>query len=153
MPRAPSRTAAIFVKLPHVMLLFILGACQTSRYKEFETIHGGMSKSEVLNAIGGPTRTQRWHGRDRWEYTLNGTPEGDITREVHFENGRSTYVGAAIKPPISADEQDQINLLSNQAADVRESEEASLARQGLTIQKFHSIDDATDSVEKSPTAK
>ncbi len=111
-----------------------------------------MTKGEVLAAVGGPDRTQRWHGRDRWEYTLHGHPEGDIVREVHFENGRSTYVGAAIKPAISADEQDRRNLLSNHAADINDSETAALARDGITIQKFRPVDENAD-VGQPSTAK
>jgi outer membrane protein assembly factor BamE (lipoprotein component of BamABCDE complex) len=131
--------------LSEVLFIFcfstILTGCQTARLKEFASIHGGMTKGEVLSAVGGPDRTQRWHGRDRWEYTLHGHPEGDIIREVHFENGRSTYVGPAIKPAISADEQDRINLLSNQAADLRDTESATLEREGISIQRFKPVDE------------
>ncbi len=127
--------------VPLIALLLFTAGCQTARYKEFEAVHGGMTKGEVLNKVGGPNRTQRWHGRDRWEYTLYGHPEGNIVREVHFENGRSTYVGAAIKPAVSADEQDRGNLLSNHAADITESEAAALARDGITIQKFRPVED------------
>lgn len=119
----------------------LIGACQTPRHKEFESIHGGMSKSEVLAIMGGPNRTQRWHGRDRWVYLLYGHPDGDVAREVHFENGKSTYVGAAIKPAVSADEQDRLNLLSDRSADAEDRERAAQSSDGITVQKFRPVED------------
>lgn len=129
-----------------IATLVILGtaACQTRRYKEFESIRGGMTKSEVLDAIGSPLRTQRWHGRDRWEYTLYGHPEGDLVREVHFENGVSTYIGPPIKPAISAESQDRINDASNRAADLKEFENAANEATGLQIQKFEPVESSDD---------
>lgn len=122
-------------------LAIVVGAggvvgCQTSRLKEFETVHGGMSKDQVLELVGGPKRTQRWHGRDRWEYRFYNTTEGDVIREVHFENGKSTYVGSAIKPAISADEQDLLNAVYNHKADAEDTERAQQVRDGITIQRF-----------------
>ena len=128
------------------LLISALSGCQTHRYKEFEKIRGGMSKSEVLDVIGGPIRTQRWQGRDRWEYTLYGHPAGDLIREVHFENGLSTYIGPPIKPAISAETQDKINDSINRTADIRDTENAVSETTGLQIQKFEPV----DSPEHSP---
>jgi outer membrane protein assembly factor BamE (lipoprotein component of BamABCDE complex) len=114
------------------------------RLKEFESVHGGMSKSEVIEIVGGPQRTQRWHGRDRWEYRFYNTREGDVIREVHFEDGKSTYVGSAIKPAISADEQDRINDVYNGRADSADAETAARAKDGISVQKFHPVDDDGD---------
>lgn len=123
-----------------------LSGCQSKRYKEFETIHGGMSKGDVLAVMGNPDRTQRWHGRDRWQYTLYGHPDGDVVREVHFENGRSTYVGAAIKPAISADEQDRLNEIGNREAEIRENQALSNESNGIQIQRFEPVDRDTGGV-------
>lgn len=119
----------------------LVGGCQSARYKEFESIHGGMTKGEVLAAMGNPKRTQRWHGRDRWEYVLYGHPEGDLVREIHFENGKSTYVGAAIKPAISADEQDRINDVKNREADVRDYRSPIEDTGKIEIQKFVPVEE------------
>jgi outer membrane protein assembly factor BamE len=135
-----------------ILALPLLSGCQTSRYKEFETLKSGMSKADVLASVGGPARTQRWHGRDRWEYRLIGM-EGEVVREVHFENGKSTYIGAAIKPAVSADEQDRLNEASNRAADFSHTEAASLAREGIQIQKFRPVDDADHATDKPATGK
>lgn len=138
------KTGRTSSKLPLVLLfIFVLSGCQTSRYREFEKIKGGMSKGEVLSAIGGPNRTQRWHGRDRWEYTLYGHPDGDLVREVHFEDGVSTYIGPAIKPAVSADLQDQINERRNRAADL--SEASGYSSSSLEVQRFEPVDDDADS--------
>lgn len=115
---------------------FAISGCQTARYKEFETIHGGMTKGEVLAAVGGPDRTQRWHGRDRWEYTLYGHPDGDLVREVHFENGKSTYIGPAIKPAISASQQDLMNDQKNRQAELIESANPYLQDTEIEVQRF-----------------
>lgn len=130
--------------------VLFLSACQTRPHKAFESVRGGMSKSEVLAAIGGPVRTQRWQGRDRWQYVFYGHPEGDLVREVHFENGISTYVGPAIKPAISAENQDRINDSLNRAADLRDFESATNEASGLKIQRFESIEDSKDSTEPAP---
>lgn len=122
------------------LTLLVVG-CQTARYKEFETVRGGMTKGEVLAAVGGPDRTQRWHGRDRWEYTLYGHPEGDIVREVHFENGKSTYIGPAIKPAISADQQDLMNHQKNRQAELIENANPYLQdTQETEIQRFTPVE-------------
>jgi len=118
-----------------------ISGCQSSRLREFETVHGGMSKSEVIEVVGGPQRAQRWHGRDRWEYRFYSTSEGDIVREVHFENGKSTYVGAAIKPAVSADEQDRLNEVYNHKADAVDAEAKAHAQDGISIQRFQPVND------------
>ena len=139
-----------------LILSLCLGACQSSRVKEFEQVHSGMSKSEVLSAIGGPVRTQRWHGRDRWEYrmygSLNGEAAKEIVREVHFEDGKATYVGNAIKPAISADEQDRLNENYSRDADARDREDVANSREGITVQKFRPVDE-NGNVTKPPTEK
>lgn len=138
-----------FASFVVITLLFafsvLFGACQTSRVKEFEEVHSGMSKSEVLSAIGGPVRMQRWHGRDRWEYriydSLSSNPGHEIVREVHFEDGKATYVGAAIKPAVSAEDQDRFNENYNRDSDARDREDVANTREGITVQKFRTVDE------------
>lgn len=118
--------------------------CQTSRLKEFETVRGGMSKSEVIELVGGPQRAQRWHGRDRWEYRFYNTVDGDVIREVHFEDGKSTYVGAAIKPAVSADDQDRLNEAYNHKANAADAESMAHARDGISVERFQPVNDNGD---------
>ena len=56
-----------------------------------------MEKAEVLDLMGTPWTTTRFHGKDRWIYVIyeNGAR---AEREVHFLNGASVYVGDAWKP-------------------------------------------------------
>ena len=136
---------SVLAFLVTTIAIFATG-CQTSRYKEFETLKGGMSKGEVLAAVGGPGRTQRWHGRDRWEYTLYGHPDGELVREVHFEEGKSTYIGPAIKPAVSAERQDQINDRRNRAAELNEA--SGYSSSSLEVESFRPIDE-DDSEPKS----
>ncbi len=131
-----SQSAALIAALTGIAFAGCLSACQTARVKEFEQVHSGMSKSEVLSAVGGPVRTQRWRGRDRWEYRM-----GDVVREVHFEDGKATYVGSAIKPAISAEEQDRLNENYSRDSDTRDREEVANSRDGITVQKFRAVDD------------
>ncbi len=131
----------LFGLVSFTTLVLLVSGCQTPRYKEFESVRGGMTKGEVLAAVGGPDRTQRWHGRDRWEYTLYGHPEGDIVREVHFENGKSTYIGPAIKPAISADQQDLMNHQKNRQAELIENANPYLQdTQEIEIQRFTPVE-------------
>lgn len=139
-----SEKIGLVLRLIFAAFLILMSGCQTSRYKEFESLRSGMDKTDVLLAIGNPTRTQRWHGRDRWEYTLYGTPEGTIVREVHFENGVSTYIGPAIKPAISATEQDRINDAKNRDADIQDSMTMTTEANGLKIQRFEPVKDTED---------
>jgi outer membrane protein assembly factor BamE (lipoprotein component of BamABCDE complex) len=94
--------------------VFVCG-CQTARPKEFNSVHVGMSKDEVLDAAGNPTVTRRWKGKDRWIYTY---PSVD-TKEVHFVDGKAVYVGVAYQPPVSAEDQDQRNDETNTAEALR----------------------------------
>jgi outer membrane protein assembly factor BamE (lipoprotein component of BamABCDE complex) len=91
----------------------LLVGCVTPRYKEFKKLKPGMEKDQVIEAAGGPNVSRRWHGKDRWIYDYKETPEGNQTREVHFENGKAVYVGTKVVPAVSAEEQDRINEESN----------------------------------------
>ncbi|MCM2282574.1 MAG: hypothetical protein NDI61_12090 [Bdellovibrionaceae bacterium] len=107
--------------------LFFVG-CQTPKHVEFTRIKEGMVKGDVVEAAGNPSRTQRWQGKDRWIYELY--PDGvhaDI-REVHFTEGRVTYIGTPTVPEVSAEEQDRLNAESNIAEEKRlETEKAAAA--------------------------
>jgi outer membrane protein assembly factor BamE (lipoprotein component of BamABCDE complex) len=97
--------------------LFGLASCQTPRTKEFESVKEGMQKDQVLETTGAPSVARRWHGKDRWIYQMyDRKDENKVeTREVHFEEGHATYVGAQYTPKVSAQEQDRLNEESNKA--------------------------------------
>ncbi len=80
-----------------IVSLFFMFGCQTSQVRQFSKIKSGMEKSEVLDLMGTPWTTIRFHGKDRWIYVIY--EEGVRSeREVHFLNGSSVYVGDAWKP-------------------------------------------------------
>lgn len=90
----------------------ILIACTINQKKRFDRVQIGMDKDEVLSLMASPQITQRWHGMDRWTYIIY---EDDVRldKEVHFTEGKATYVGDAYKPPLSAEQRDQKNEESN----------------------------------------
>lgn len=113
-----------YVQIAMFTVLFIATAfaasgCQTSRTRSFDGLRQGMTKAEVLDQAGGPDRSMRWQGMDRWIYVLRDDPAGPQVREVHFENGHAIYVGAQVLPKVSASDQDQRNRAANQQEDRR----------------------------------
>ncbi|HVK59940.1 MAG TPA: outer membrane protein assembly factor BamE [Bdellovibrionales bacterium] len=88
-----------------ISIAAVLTACQTPA-ERFTKVKPGMSKDEVLEAAGNPTFSRRWQSKDRWIYTFDNR---SAEREVHFENGKATYVGGTVTPPVSAAEQDRLN--------------------------------------------
>lgn len=85
---------------------------------DFQKLKPGMEKSQVLDIVGPPQRTQRWRGLDRWTYIFYEN-EGREEREVHFDEGRASYIGAKYVPPVSAEQQDVINEASNREVEER----------------------------------
>lgn len=83
------------------LLVGFLAGCQTSLVHQFEKLHPGMDKHQVLETMGSPQTSNRLHGKDRWIYVFF---EDDIRfeKEVHFLNGVAIYVGEAWKPAAEA---------------------------------------------------
>lgn len=93
--------------------LLLLG-CQTNMLKAYQKITPGMEKDDVLEVMGSPQRTQRFHGKDRWTYIFY----EDRTRyekEIQFFEGNAVYVGEPWQPEISAAQVDAKNEASNKA--------------------------------------
>ena len=97
-----------------------LASCQTPRYKEFEHVRNGMTKAEVIEVVGGPSTKLRRQGVDRWTYIFENHPGGEQIREVHFVDGKSTYVGTQIKSFVSPEVQDKINETKSRVLDEKE---------------------------------
>lgn len=141
-----SRNALLFL-----VLSFAFFGCQSNPLREFSDLRQGMYKDEVLDIAGSPSRTQRWHGMDRWTYIYflesnqmgwKGTDRAE--KEVHFASGRAVYVGDKPKPDISAEEQDRINEESNIALE-REAAERRAANTSAVRQFNRPPDDDEDS--------
>lgn len=91
-----------------------LTACQTNMYKEYQKIHPGMEKDDVLEVMGNPQRTQRFHGKDRWTYVFYDNKLRH-EKEVQFFEGNAVYVGDPWQPEVSAAQADAKNEASNKA--------------------------------------
>lgn len=120
------------IKLLLFSCLFLsMAACQSKPKNDFAQLKTGMFKNEVLGIMGSPQRTQRWHGMDRWTYIYFDDSDRN-EKEVHFAEGRATYVGASYAPPVSAEQQDRIFETQNLEIEKQfalQREEARKARQ------------------------
>jgi outer membrane protein assembly factor BamE len=83
-------------------------------YKEYQKLHPGMEKDDVLDLMGSPQRTQRLQGKDRWTYVFYDN-KFRHEKEVQFFEGNSVYVGDPTQPEVSATETDAKNEASNKA--------------------------------------
>ena len=95
--------------------LILTSACATNPANNFDQIHQGMTKAQVIAQIGGPDKSVRRGGADHWTYVLRNESGADEIREIEFQSGRATYVGDFRRPQISADEQDKINSAATDA--------------------------------------
>lgn len=87
-----------YLAIPLISLSLVTTACQTSMLKQFNEITPGMEKDDVLNLMGSPTRTQRFHGKDRWTYVFY-DKRIRFEKEVQFFEGNAVYVGDVWQPP------------------------------------------------------
>jgi len=85
-----------------LLLGVCLSACSTSQTKALRRVEVGMTKNEVLNIVGDPSRVGREHGQDRWAYVDHESDTSDETTYVFFSEGRVTYVGPSeeIRTPV-----------------------------------------------------
>jgi hypothetical protein len=88
----------------YILSLFALafqlatGCATVSQTQALRGIAVGMSKSEVLEQVGNPTRTGRHLGQDRWVYAANDESSSAQEIYVFFDQGSVTYVGPAQEP-------------------------------------------------------
>ena len=110
-----------------------MAACQTKPKDDFAQLKPGMYKNEVLGIMGSPQRTQRWHGMDRWTYIY--FEERDrAEKEVHFSEGKATYVGGAYVPAVSAADQDRIYEAQNVEIEKEFAAQREAARKARVLQ-------------------
>jgi outer membrane protein assembly factor BamE len=81
------------------VLLILVTGCQTSMVKQFSTVQSGMEKDDILEIMGSPTRTQRFHGKDRWTYIFY-DDKIRFEKEVQFFEGNAVYVGEVSQPEL-----------------------------------------------------
>ncbi|MEN0057887.1 MAG: outer membrane protein assembly factor BamE [Bdellovibrio sp.] len=83
--------------IPVILLSLLLAACQTSMLKQFEKVKAGMEKDDVLDIMGSPQRTQRFHGKDRWTYIFY-DDRIRFEKEIQFFEGNAVYIGEISQP-------------------------------------------------------
>lgn len=100
-------------------------ACQTSALNDFQKVKPGMEKQDVLELMGNPSRTERFHGKDRWTYVFYDS-RIRFQKEVQFFEGNAIYVGNTWEPPVeqSAAVVDKRNDERNAAIDAELAKEA-----------------------------
>lgn len=127
-----------------------LGCSTVPAIQAFEQIKPGMEKTDVIEVMGSPQRTQRWHGMDRWTYIMyeNASTPSRQEKEIHFSEGKAVYVGLPPVPKISADEQDRINEASNRAAAQAAAARAAEAKQ--TYQRMESESTGMEEIRYVP---
>lgn len=123
----PKRTSRVshFAKFAWLLLPLALAGCQTPTWKNFDRVRQGQYKDNVIEEIGNPSATRRVHGQDWWIYNFWNHPDGEMPREVHFENGRVVYAGPPQRQKMAPEEQDKINASAvQQESDWMDAEEA-----------------------------
>lgn len=85
-------------RLVIVAAMLFLTACQTSMVKQFSKVQPGMEKDDVLEIMGSPSQSRRFHGKDRWSYVFY-EDRIRFEKEVHFFEGKAIYIGDLWQPP------------------------------------------------------
>jgi outer membrane protein assembly factor BamE len=86
--------------------------------RQFDKLKPGMEKDDVLDIMGTPTQTQRFHGKDRWQYVFY-DKRIRFEKEIQFFEGNAIYIGDTWQPPAekSAPVVDAKNEAKNQSID------------------------------------
>ena len=94
--------------------LLSLAGCQTSRYRAWGKVKPGQTKTSVLEFLGGPDRSIREEGLDRWIYVFyNNDLDNPEWKELQFVHNKVTYIGDRIKPTLTAEQTDEKNEEAN----------------------------------------
>lgn len=75
-----------------VLMLFLWSGCASLSLKTFRGIDLGMTKSDVLEQVGSPFKTDHRDGIDYWMYRFY-EKETRILQEIQFQDGQVIYVG------------------------------------------------------------
>lgn len=110
-----------------------LSACQTNMLKQFARVKNGMDKHDVVELMGSPNTTTRFHGKDRWLYVFY---EDNVryNKEIHFNDGIITYAGETWQPETEkkADIVDKKNESLNLALDLEDKQKKENARKAYS---------------------
>lgn len=122
---------------------FVLG-CVSKPADDFAKVKPGMDKGEVLGIMGDPTYKVRRKGQDRWTWVYY---DKDVRQEsdVHFADGNAVYIGAKMKPEMSAEERDQANEQANAEIEKAFNESRNSARENLPKYEEEMRGSGTDS--------
>lgn len=109
-----------YLAIPFMVAMLFLTACQTSMVKQFSEVKPGMEKDDVLQLMGSPNRTQRFHGKDRWTYIFY-DQRIRFEKEIQFFEGSAVYVGDTWQPEPekSAVAVDKVNAEVNAKVDAQ----------------------------------
>ena len=129
---------------------FVLGVtgCQSDPAMDFKHLKPGMEKNDVLEVMGSPQRTQRWHGMDRWTYIYYEQKQNREEKEVHFDQGKAVYIGEKYSPPVTAKEQDDIFDEQNQQLEKQYAARREEARTNLS--RYHEEAEGENEVRYVP---
>jgi outer membrane protein assembly factor BamE len=73
----------------------IIVACQTAPLRQFDQVHEGMQRDDVLDLLGSPNRTEQVDGRLKYAYKYFDPEKPDVVeyRYILFENNRVVSFG------------------------------------------------------------
>jgi outer membrane protein assembly factor BamE len=139
-----------YLAIPVVLLGLMLTGCQTNILNKFNQVKHGMEKDDVLNLMGSPQRTQRFHGKDRWTYVFY-DHRIRFEKEVHFFENNAVYVGDVWQPEEnrSAFAMDKANDAKNVEIDAQIMKDLDTHRQAYD--KYESQVRGTDKIRYLPT--
>ncbi|PIU00342.1 MAG: hypothetical protein COT74_05275 [Bdellovibrionales bacterium CG10_big_fil_rev_8_21_14_0_10_45_34] len=81
---------------PFIVVSF-LTSCATGQLGRFETVGTGMDKTDVVDAVGSPTRSGKWKGRTVWVYQFY-KDKKPVWKEIHFKDQVVVYTGVPVSP-------------------------------------------------------
>lgn len=138
-----------YIAIPVLLLSFALSACQTSMLKQYSKVKAGMEKDDILDIMGSPQRTQRFHGKDRWTYVFY-DERIRFEKEVHFFENNAIYVGDVWQPEesLSAFAMDKANESRNIEIDAQIVKDLETHRQAYD--RYESQVRGTDKVRYLP---
>lgn len=133
-----------------IFCAYVVTGCQSSMVKQFSSIKPGMEKDDVLEIMGSPTRTQRFHGKDRWTYVFY-DERIRFEKEVQFFEGNAVYIGDIWQPEPekSAFNVDKLNEEKNLQIEKIMANEVKTNRQ--TVENYESKVKGLDKVRYVPS--
>jgi outer membrane protein assembly factor BamE len=110
------RNPITFIFLLSFVALITAAACQSAPIERFKGVKTGMSKDEVLEEVGSPTRTERFDGKEKWAYRYYTGDERnvEVLKYVIFVNSKVESLGD--------DSEEQTRLEEMKVEDVKRAE-------------------------------